>query len=198
VKCSTINQQQIGGFMKNKTLSILTGLLIFAGLSHATALMGTTAALTIEATAESSGLYAVGSGSFSFTEPANGTVIGLADLTSFSFELHETAAYGWGIPTTTENFGMDKDNLLSFSFDTANMDSLVMSARTTFDVPLSRATTLTIQPGNAMFLYPEVAFIGGGYGPADPSSVSVVPEPVTLALCGLGLVGIWGARRRKA
>lgn len=175
--------------------------LVFAASAlalHATALTGNTALITTTTDTESSGLHTEGSGQFTFNPPASGTVIGLGNLTSFDFTLIETNRY---YPTLIppEEFDIPLSNIEEFSFDTSNVDSLVLKAliQNYPDAGTGVYNTLMIQPGDSMFVYPEVAFVGGGYGPADPASASA-PEPNGMTIiAGILLVGIGIRQRRK-
>lgn len=190
--------------MKTKTLTILAAALL-AIPAGATALIGNTADLTFTVDAESSGLHAVGNGRFTFNTPTNGTIIGLSDLTDFTLNIGETFAYGWGVPGASDvvtNYPLTLDNLETFSFDTSNEDTLRLTALIQNWVGSSSMyNELRIIPGNdtnGLFLYPEVAFIGNGYGLGDPSAPdgATAPEPAYCAVVGLLLAG-FGIRRKR-
>jgi hypothetical protein len=152
-------------------------------LFSAVMLRAETLDLTFSGYQESIRLTITGSGSITFN---NAPTVNLADVTGFNFTINDTQ----GPPGGTEIYNLGLADLIEFN---ATLDG--DGDATTIDLG-----TRTVDPNNIDSSFwiesPTWGKVGGVQGVVDPSVVSNAPEPVTLALVGLALVGI-ATRRRK-
>ena len=137
-------------------------------------------------------------------------ITGAVDLYAYQFTLNFDATFlqatgtseGPFLPSGGSTFfdGGTIDNALgtiSFAFDTL----LAAVPGVTGNGVLEHITFRTVRTGNVALSFSDVLFLDSTF--ADLGAVGqgrnlrVVPEPATLALVGLSLVGFGAARRRK-